>query len=137
MAFQAQLPRDARQVLGGGLVGALPPKYLSVEGHQKCLGSHQASESHRAVCIPATKPGDCNDDAWTELKNVFEGDVCRGGRDDHVNFPKQPPVAGTIVDVSVKPGEIGELKIRLSGHGGGIGVRVLVFFSDDPSFNPT
>jgi hypothetical protein len=39
LAFSAQLPRDARQT--GPAVAGLPPAYLSVEGHQLCLGSHQ------------------------------------------------------------------------------------------------
>jgi len=43
LAFSAQLPRDARQAGPTG-VGALPPPYLSVEGHQLCLGSHQVTK---------------------------------------------------------------------------------------------
>jgi hypothetical protein len=39
LAFQAQLPRDARQ--SPLVLGALPPAYLTVEGHRLCLGSHQ------------------------------------------------------------------------------------------------
>jgi len=71
----------------------------------------QASETHRSVCLPSSKPDDCDADAWTTLNKVFVGDACRGGRDDHVNFPKPAPIPGQTVDVVHRPGEIGETQL--------------------------
>ena len=59
--------------------------------------------------MPTSKPDDCDGDAWTTLQNVFVGSVCREGRDDHVNFPKPPPIPGQKVDVVHRPGETGQL----------------------------
>ena len=51
---------------------ALPPNYLTVQGHENCLESHQASESHTEVCMPAFKPEECPLDAWESLQISFE-----------------------------------------------------------------
>ena len=51
---------------------ALPPHYLSVEGHEKCLETHQASASHTEMCMPRFKPEECPDDAWESLQISFE-----------------------------------------------------------------
>ena len=51
---------------------ALPPHYLSVEGHENCLETHQASESHTEMCMPVSKPEECPIDAWESLQLSFE-----------------------------------------------------------------
>ena len=91
-------------------MGARPPAYLGIHGHQKCLDSHQASETHREVCLPSEKPSGCDQEAWAALTTgAFKGDLCRDARDDHVNFPQSQNVGtGQKVDVIHRPGEVGE-----------------------------
>ena len=74
------------------------------------MNHFQASETHKEVCLPPTKPDDCSDDSWTKIKTVFEGEACRTGRlDDHVNFPQAPQGPGHKVDVVHRPGvEVGK-----------------------------
>jgi hypothetical protein len=51
---------------------ALPPHYLTVEGHESCLETHQASETHSEMCKPIFKPEECPIDAWESLQLSFE-----------------------------------------------------------------
>jgi hypothetical protein len=69
----------------------------------------QASETHKELCLPAEKPEGCNENSWNSLKSVFEGELCREGRDDHVNFPQVPAAPGQAPDVVHRPGETGEI----------------------------
>ena len=56
-------------VLLGGGVRALPPQYLSIDGHQDCLAEHSPrGASHTEICLPSVKPESCDSNAWTELK---------------------------------------------------------------------
>ena len=63
----------------GGLGGA-PPAYLSVPGHQDCLGTYNPSPSFTAKCLPSVKPSACADDSWNDIKDVFEGEDCPNER---------------------------------------------------------
>ncbi len=60
---------DARKIGGFGA-----PAYLSVPGFQQCLLTHEGS--HASLCLPDTKPQDCLEDSWTQLRTVFRGDHC-------------------------------------------------------------
>ena len=68
-------PRPPGPVKIGG-AAALPPPYLTMSGHQDCLGKQSSSGSHDEVCLPASKPSACTDQAWQELSNVFVGSQC-------------------------------------------------------------
>ena len=62
-----------RGVVGLG-IGA--PEYLSIAGHQDCLGTYQPSPSYTANCLPSIKPSRCTSQAWTELGQKFNGQIC-------------------------------------------------------------
>lgn len=53
-------------------VNALPPPYLSVQGHENCLVSQPASASHSERCLPKEKPQACAVQAWDSLQANFE-----------------------------------------------------------------
>ena len=60
-----------QMVLGG--LGALPPKYLSIDGHQDCLDQHSPrGASHTEICLPLSKPPACSSDSWDKLKLEVE-----------------------------------------------------------------
>jgi len=61
-------------------VNALPPPYLSVQGHENCLVSQPASASHSERCLPKEKPQACPVQAWDSLQANFEGNTCRQNR---------------------------------------------------------
>merc|ERR1711936_910476 len=69
-------------VIGG--IGGLPPAYLSIDGHEDCLGEYSPSPVSTAVCLPSTRPSDCQRRAWFQLKGKLE------------NCPEEPPVIGGI-----------------------------------------
>lgn len=48
-------------------VYAAPPKYLSIEGHQDCLGVHE-SGSYKSYCLPTQQPDYCSEEAWAALQ---------------------------------------------------------------------
>ena len=64
-------------MLGSGVVQALPPRYLSIDGHQDCLEEHSPrGATHTEICLPGTKPSSCNADAWELLsKEVGNGKI--------------------------------------------------------------
>ena len=57
-------------------LSGLPPAYLSVANFDSCLKEHQASANHVEWCIPQIKPNRCDNESWTQLKNVFRGITC-------------------------------------------------------------
>ena len=63
-------------------IGGLPPAYLSIEGHEDCLGEYSPSPVSTAVCLPSTRPSDCQRRAWFELKGKL------------VNCPEEPVIGG-------------------------------------------
>ena len=65
-----------QQELIGGLAG-LPPAYLTVNGYQECLLTEQSAGGHQGYCYPDTKPEECLQDSFEELKNVFQGPTCQ------------------------------------------------------------
>ena len=70
--------KDCEPLLRG--LGALPPKYLSVDGHKECLSQQNFSPSgHIELCLPTSKPESCSADAWKELSEdgKFSGRQCR------------------------------------------------------------
>ena len=58
------------------VIGMAAPKYLSVEGHENCLGQYNPTPSYTAKCLPSSKPDGCSNASWQELKNVFNGQDC-------------------------------------------------------------
>ena len=54
--------------------GGLPPSYLSIEGHKKCLSSHVAApeDTHQSVCLPMVQPQDCPPEAYIKLSEVVK-----------------------------------------------------------------
>merc|ERR1711936_1204018 len=67
-------------VIGG--IGGLPPAYLSIRGHEDCLGEYSPSPVSTAVCLPSTRPNDCQRRAWFQLKGKL------------VNCPEEPVIGG-------------------------------------------
>ena len=70
--------KDCEPLVRG--LGALPPKYLSVQGHKECLSQQKFSANgHTELCLPTTKPEPCSADAWKELSEggKFSGRQCR------------------------------------------------------------
>ena len=72
------------EIIGG--IGGTPPAYLSVEGHEDCLGSYDAAPA-RVKCLPSDKPAACKTDAWQTLVIVFEGDECPNEEEDQCKSP--------------------------------------------------
>jgi len=50
------------------VIGAnvLPPKYLSVQGFQGCLGI-KSMGSWESYCLPAAQPNECSNESWSKL----------------------------------------------------------------------
>ena len=69
--------KDANQKV----IGMAAPKYLSVEGHENCLGEYNPTLSYTAKCLPSSKPDGCSDASWQELNNVFNGQDCPSKED--------------------------------------------------------
>jgi len=69
-------------VIGG--IGGLPPAYLSIDGHEDCLGEYSPSPVSTAVCLPSSRPDQCIPPAWTELQQKFNGENC----------PEEPVIGG-------------------------------------------
>ena len=70
------LARDPRQ--GSSQTGRIPqvgpPAYLSIPGFEQCLEEFiPVGADHSENCLPHKKPYNCNQRAWEELQNVFEG----------------------------------------------------------------
>jgi hypothetical protein len=64
-------------VIIGGDLGALPPSYLSLAGFEMCLSSYQAPGSnHQERCITRSKPQDCPQKTWNQLRQTFTGIGC-------------------------------------------------------------
>ena len=72
------------KLLGG--VMALPPKYLSIDGHKDCLSSHspRVGATHTEICLPSSKPSSCSAASWDKLK-----DEVSARRIDKCNQPVQ------------------------------------------------
>uniref|UniRef100_A0A914I0Z6 Secreted protein n=1 Tax=Globodera rostochiensis TaxID=31243 RepID=A0A914I0Z6_GLORO len=51
------------------VVGALPPQYLDIEGHEKCFHV-QPSVTSDQLCLPAEKKEECSDNAWKALNEL-------------------------------------------------------------------
>ena len=54
-------------------ISGLPPAYLDVKGHQKCLKEHYLpGESHAALCLPESRPNKCRKKPYKKLlKQIF------------------------------------------------------------------
>ncbi|KAL3068975.1 hypothetical protein niasHS_015690 [Heterodera schachtii] len=52
-------------------VSVLPPKYLSIKGHEQCVDKFPTGSMYK-VCLPAKKKYECAEDAWKAL-NALEG----------------------------------------------------------------
>ena len=46
---------------------ALPPTYLSIEGHKDCMGSRDMGD-FTVACLPQIQPTNCKNVAWSWLK---------------------------------------------------------------------
>ncbi|KAL3070616.1 hypothetical protein niasHT_032406 [Heterodera trifolii] len=55
-----------------GGVAALPPKYLGIENHDKCLTDEPIGSSRR-LCLPAQKKSECPDETLKALNDLEEG----------------------------------------------------------------
>lgn len=80
-----------RGVVGLG-IGA--PEYLSIAGHQDCLGTYQPSPSYTANCLPSIKPSRCTSQAWTELGQKYDGEKCPDSRQPKQIAVTLPAVIG-------------------------------------------
>ena len=95
MPRQNSCPKDVTDVVAAGA-----PAYLSIEGHEFCLGTYRASETHTEKCLPREKLEDCDDSAWEALPKVFTGIKC----------PNSKPRAGSspVVDLSRSSNQLPE-----------------------------
>merc|ERR1719210_189485 len=66
------------------IIGLEAPEYLSIEGHEDCLGTYNPSPSYTAKCLPSTRPDRCIPPAWQELQQKYDGKKC----------PEQPVIGG-------------------------------------------
>ena len=70
--FEGDCPVVSQAPPGFGGVGA--PAYLSIPGFEQCLEEFiPVGTDHSENCLPHKKPYNCNQRAWEELQNVFEG----------------------------------------------------------------
>ena len=76
--------KDTRELFYNFPTGGLPPAYLSIDGHEDCLGEYSPSPVSTAVCLPSTRPSDCQRRAWFQLQGKL------------LNCPEEPPVIGGI-----------------------------------------
>ena len=58
------------------VIGLGAPEYLSIPGHEDCLGTYNPSPSFEANCLPSTKPSKCLPPSWTEIQQKFDGEKC-------------------------------------------------------------
>ena len=59
---------------GSHIGGVAAPAYLSIPGFEQCLEEFiPVGADHSENCLPHKKPYNCNQRAWEELQNVFEG----------------------------------------------------------------
>ena len=80
-----------------GVVGIGAPEYLSIAGHQDCLGTYQPSPSYTANCLPSIKPSRCTSQAWTELGQKFNGQICPTlSQSVRLGAPEYLSIAGKI-----------------------------------------
>ena len=56
-------------------LGFVAPPYLSIEGHEKCLGTHSNGQ-YSVKCLPDNKPSNCSADIWDRVKDSFVGIPC-------------------------------------------------------------
>lgn len=63
-------PPVTKQPIGKGV---LPPAYLTIKDVKPCLGTKKMG-TWDAVCIPANKPAQCNDDSWGSLQKLKGAD---------------------------------------------------------------
>ena len=54
---------------------AIAPAYLSIEGHENCLGSH-SNRQYNVKCLPKTRPSNCSDEIWERVQDSFTGIPC-------------------------------------------------------------
>ena len=52
------------------------PTYLTIPGHEMCLGTYRPNRACIHICIPMTKPSACNESDWEQLLEIFVGKVC-------------------------------------------------------------
>ncbi len=57
---------------------ALPPAYLSIEGHRACLREYQASDSHTGNCLPLGPPQGCSQEAFIALLQYTTSEAATG-----------------------------------------------------------
>ena len=76
---------DRPKNIGG--TGGIPPSYLSVEGHEDCLGTYDAPPT-RIKCLPLKKPSACSKDIWHIINKVFEGEHCPNHGEDALESPR-------------------------------------------------
>lgn len=58
-----------------GATTLLPPKYLSVNKWQKCVGSMTKGDA-KFVCLPSSKPKHCSKRSWKKLIKLKELNSC-------------------------------------------------------------
>ena len=78
------------RILGGQ--GSLPPSYLSIDGHRRCLRSHSSvpGDSHKEVCLPKRKPILCASETWEKLEKEFDQGNIKQCRLPAIGFPNKP-----------------------------------------------
>ena len=54
----------------------MAPEYLSIKGHEDCLGTLDKGSLKGARCQPSTRPNLCIPHTWNLLKENFFADIC-------------------------------------------------------------
>ena len=57
-------------------VGIAAPDYLSINGHEDCLGTYSPSPFYVEKCLPIDKPVDCDPQSWQDMMRLFKGEKC-------------------------------------------------------------
>ena len=67
----------SKKIFVGGDLGALPPKYLFLKDHEKCLDNYQEpAANYGEKCLPSIKPINCSIETWQKLRESFDGIGC-------------------------------------------------------------
>ena len=76
------------------VIGLGAPEYLSIEGHEDCLGTYNPSPSYTAKCLPSTRPDRCIPPAWEELQQKYHGAKCPERPSIGLGAPEYLSIAG-------------------------------------------
>ncbi|KAL3082047.1 hypothetical protein niasHS_008392 [Heterodera schachtii] len=59
------------------IIGVGPPAYLAICQWKDCVDEKPApGGSHTMICLPATRPAQCPEEAWNQLTELNELEPC-------------------------------------------------------------